>query len=281
MSDARATSPDRAAIGAGASRLGRAADTPTGRATRDRLAARGLLWALVAARQVPRRHRAREPTLGERVFAALGLPGNVRERLVSRSTDVCIEGFPRSANSYTVLAFRQWNPDLRVAHHMHSLFQVRRAVRLGVPTCVLVREPLGAVSSTLVMDRERVSDDACMEGYTRFHRGVAALAHGVVICKFEEVVEDPAVAVARLNERFGTSFQSARMTAVEGEAALAELRRRRRPPVGLPEFLAPAPDEAKEHRKAVLYERLARNPALAAAQDAYLAITRDRRRDVG
>jgi hypothetical protein len=175
-----------------------------------------------------------------------------------------------------VLAFRQWNPDLSVAHHMHAVFQVRRAVKLGVPCCVLVREPLDAVASTVLMDRERVSDDACFESYVRFHRGLEPLRHGVVICDFEELVADPSVAVERLNERFGTAFASAPMTRSDEASTLAELRRRRRPAAGLPEYLVPAPSPDKERRKAELRERLARHPARGAAEAAYAVLLPDR-----
>lgn len=264
-----------AAIGAGATRLGRLADSRAGRRARDWLAARGLLWPLLAARQRPRNTGGLEPTRGGRALAALGFPGNIGERLATRGTDVCIDGFPRSANTYTVLAFRQWNPGLRVAHHMHGAFQVRRAVRLGVPCCVLVREPLDAVASTVLMDRERVSDDACFESYVRFHRALAPLLDGVVVCDFEELVVDPAVAVRRLNERFDTAFASAPMTPADEASTLAELRRRRLP-AGLPEYLAPAPSDAKERRKAELRERLAPHPARAAAETAYAALLPDR-----
>lgn len=276
MSQVGAESPRRGAIGASATRLGRLADTRPGRAARDRLAVHGLLWPLIAARQHPRSVDAREPTPGERALAALGFPGNIGERLATRDTEVCIEGFPRCANTYTVLAFRRWNPGLRVAHHMHAVFQVRRAVRLDIPCCVLVREPLGAVASTVLMDRERVSDDACFQSYIRFHRGLAPLRDGLVVCNFEELVADPSVAVTRLNERFATAFASAPMTRADEASTLAELRRRRRPAAGLPEYLAPAPSDAKERRKAELRERLASHPARAAAESAYAALLGDR-----
>lgn len=273
MTGAKAESPGGAiGPGAGVTRLGRLADTRAGRAARDRLAARGLLWPLIAARQQPRSNGARPPTPGERALAAVGFPGNIGERLVTRDTDVCIEGFPRCANTYTVLAFRQWNPGLRVAHHMHAVFSVRRAVALGVPCCVLVREPLDAVASTVLMDRERVSHDACFQSYLRFHRELAQLRRGIVVCDFEELIADPSIAVTRLNERFGAKFASAPMTRADEAETLAELRRRRRPAGGLPEYLAPAPSDAKERRKAELRERLARHPARAAAESAYAAL---------
>ena len=267
--DATAAGPAAAVSRAsGATRLGRLAQTPAGRAARDRLAARGLLWPLVAARQAPIRSGP-PSSVAERLLAAIGLTGSVRERLAGPGSDVCIEGFPRSANSYTVVAFRRWNRDARVAHHMHAAFQVRRAVRLGVPCCVLVRSPLDAVASTLVMDRERVSDDACYLSYIRFHRRVAPVREQLVVCRFEQVVKDPSIVVDRLNGRFGTSFATEPVTREAEDAMLASIRRRRPERSGLPEFLAAVPSEAKEARKEELRARLAGNPLLPEAQAAY------------
>lgn len=255
----------------GATRLGRLAETPAGRAARDRLAARGLLWPLVAARQAPIRSGPPSNS-AERLLATVGLTGSVLERLAGPASNVCIEGFPRSANSYTVVAFRRWNRDARVAHHMHAAFQVRRAVRLGVPCCVLVRNPLDAVASTLVMDRERVSDDACYLSYIRFHRRVAPVLAQLVVCRFEEVVDDPSIVVDRLNGRFGTSFATEAVTREEEDSMLAAIRRRRPKRAELPEFLAAVPSEGKEARKEQLRARLAGNPLLQEAQAAYDAM---------
>lgn len=252
-------------------RLGRLAQTPAGRAARDRLAARGLLWALVAARQAPIRSGP-PSSAAERLLATVGLTGSVLERLAGPGSDVCIEGFPRSANSYTVVAFRRWNREARVAHHMHAAFQVRRAVRLGVPCCVLVRRPLDAVASTLVMDRERVSDDACYLSYIRFHRRVAAVRDHLVVCCFEEVVDDPSIVVHRLNGRFGTSFATEPVTREAEDSMLASIRRRRPERAGLPGFLAAVPSEEKEAHKERLRGRLAGNPLLEEARAAYDAI---------
>lgn len=245
-----------------ATRLGRMAASPAGRSARDWLAARGLLWPLVAARQPPIRV-AERPAAAERVLAKLGFPGSITERLVTAESDACIDGFPRSANTYAVAGFRGWNRGARVAHHMHAAFQVRRAVRLGVPCCVLVRRPLEAVASTLLMDRQRVSDDSCFRSYIRYHRGIAPLVERIVVCRFEEVVADPSIVVQRLNERFGTSFACQQATGDAEASMLAEIRRRRP---------GPAPSTEKEPLKGALRARLAHNRLLPEAETAYAAV---------
>lgn len=91
------------------------------------------------------------------------------------------------------------------------------------PCCVLVRRPLDAVTSVVVMNRGPISDDACYRSYLHFNRGVLSLREGVVTCEFEEVTADPSVAVERLNERFGTSFACEPMSPELDERLLATL----------------------------------------------------------
>lgn len=237
--------------GGGVTRLGRLADTAPGRAVRDRLAATGLLWPLLAVRK----------------------PRLLRERVVTPGSDVCIEGFPRSANSFTVLAFRHWNPEARVAHHMHVPLQVHLAVKLAIPCCVLVRPPLDAVASVLVMQRGRVSDDACYDGYIRYHRRIARVRDEIVVCRFEELLDDPTVLVERLNARFETSFASRPLTPAIERKLLATLERRgRRRNWMLSRDFATAPSPVKEVKKAELEARVAGHPLLAEAEDSYAAV---------
>ena len=59
--------------------------------------------------------------------------------MVRRGTEICIEGFPRSGNTFAVYAFELWNPGSQVAHHLHAPGQFVRALRLSVP-CVADRK---------------------------------------------------------------------------------------------------------------------------------------------
>ncbi len=126
--------------------------------------------------------------------------------LVGAATDVVIEGFARSANSFAVAAFRmpQGRP-LQIAHHTHAAAQVLEAVRLGVPTMVLIREPDAAVLGTMQY-RPFLTPHAAFHSYVRFHRAVLRVADGFVVAPFDEVTTDFGAIMRRLNERFGTTF---------------------------------------------------------------------------
>ena len=68
--------------------------------------------------------------------------------LVDETTDLCVEGFPRSANSFTVSAIQSAQPQsLSVAHHTHVPANAIRATRLRIPTLILIRNPGDAIIS--------------------------------------------------------------------------------------------------------------------------------------
>jgi hypothetical protein len=74
-----------------------------------------------------------------------------RGEVVDARTDIVIEGFPASANTFAVAAFRlaQEPRYMRIAHHTHVPAQVIEATRLGVPAILLIREPMQAVLSVM------------------------------------------------------------------------------------------------------------------------------------
>jgi hypothetical protein len=212
------------------------------------------------------------PSRRRRLLSTLRLSPTLAERLVTSRSEACIEGFPRSANSLAVFAFMMWNPSVRLAHHMHAAFQLRRAVRLGVPTCALVRPPLETVASVSLMMRGNASDTACFRGYIRFHEQVLPVRSGLVICGFDEVLEDASIVVTRLNARFGTAFRSEPVTPEAREWFTGRLGSIVRDRFGVSDMTAPVPSAQKDSEKTELVTRLATHPLLPEAEATYAAV---------
>ncbi len=215
-------------------------------------------------------------------LAAYGLLFCLREldrgflrRAVRRSTKVCIEGYPRSANSYALLAFRRWNPGLRVANHLHTPLQITRAVKLGIPCAVLIRPPVDAVASVLVMERERISDTAAYRAYIHFYSRSLRVRDRVVVAPFEDVTRDPAAMVDRINALYGTAFAAEPLSEKVDAELRAELEAR--PAArGLPPTSYPAPSPEKDRRNAEIKHRVAAHPLREAAERLHSAWVGDR-----
>lgn len=166
------------------------------------------------------RHRARRPLLrvpGLWELAMLARSGK-RKTLARRDTAIVIEGFLRSGNTYSVAAFAVANGSgPHVGRHLHGAPHVLRAVRLGLPTVVLIRRPADAVASYLVRRPTLTPDDGLRE-YVDFYRTAWRVRDGVVVGLFDQVVADFGVVIEHVNERFGTSFTVYRPTP-QNEAA--------------------------------------------------------------
>lgn len=143
-------------------------------------------------------------------YAAHRLRGGAPHLAVNRSTELVIEGFPRSANTFAMLAFEQaqradGRKPLRIAHHLHAPAQIIQAARRRIPCLVLIREPVGATAS-LIARHPRTPVGAALAYYASFYETVARYRSSYVLGPFEEVIGNYGAVIERLNERFGTRF---------------------------------------------------------------------------
>jgi hypothetical protein len=128
-----------------------------------------------------------------------------RGRVVTPETQLVMEGFPRSANSFARVAFnRAQSERVRIANGLHVPAQVIRAARWRIPTLVLIRKPEDAVLSFAI--RDPISVDQALRYYLSFYETVEAYRDAYVLGLFEEVTEDFGQVIRRINDRFGTSF---------------------------------------------------------------------------
>jgi hypothetical protein len=125
---------------------------------------------------------------------------------VGPATDVVIEGFPRTGTSFAVAAFNLAQPHpLNVACHVHAPAQVVAAVRAGLPSLVIVREPEDTVLS-FVIRNPYIAMAQAIRGYIRFYAPLLPLRAGFVTASFAEVSKDFGAVTRRINDRFGTRF---------------------------------------------------------------------------
>jgi hypothetical protein len=128
-------------------------------------------------------------------------------RWVSRTTEIMIEGYQRSGNTFAVVAFRQaQGREIRIAHHLHAAAQVKHAARLGVPAIVLIREPSEAVLSLVVRD-PRASVRYALRSYIRFYSTVVPYLEKTVVAPFATVTSDLTSIIRMVNTRYGTAFK--------------------------------------------------------------------------
>lgn len=138
------------------------------------------------------------------IFMRLTPLGTSRE--ITEHTDLVVEGFPRSGNTFTVFALENAaGYRLRIASHVHHPAQVKLAVSRGVPTVLVVREPVATLSSYLTFGQHGRPASVLKE-YSGYLRELVPYVDSVLICDFTEVVSDLSGVIDRINDRFSTAI---------------------------------------------------------------------------
>jgi hypothetical protein len=126
--------------------------------------------------------------------------------MATSETELVIDGFPRSGNTFAVVAFQLAQPaPTRVSHHIHSAANIIAAVNRGTPIVVTVREPQDAVLSCVIRE-PYVSIRQALNAYIAFYERLQPWHDRVVIASFSDVTTDMGSVIDRVNKRFGTTF---------------------------------------------------------------------------
>lgn len=153
----------------------------------------------------------------------LAVKSSWRHVMVRPDSAVCIEGYPRSANTFSVAAFSITNPECgHIARHTHLSGQVLRAISYGVPTLVLLREPEDAVLSMKIREPD-LSVSQLLRSYIRYYRCIERVRGDVCIATFEEVTDDFGKVLCRMNDELGTTFNLFHHDEAGTESAFAEV----------------------------------------------------------
>lgn len=204
--------------------------------------------------------------------------------LARPGTAIVVEGFLRSGNTFSVAAFQIANGrELHVGRHLHGAPHVLRAVRLGVPTVVLIRNPRDAVLSYLIRRDTLTPYDALVE-YLDFYRATWPARDRFVIGLFDRVTDDFGSVLDEVNRRFGTSFRRYDPTADNEARAFELVEEMNRLESGgqVVETHVGRPSEERARRKAQLQALLDRPRTAAKLRDAerlyarYVQLARER-----
>lgn len=116
-----------------------------------------------------------------------------------------VEGFGGSANSFVWWTIRLPNPESPIGHHIHVPAHVVRALYLQIPVILLVRDPVGSVTSLY----SRGYIPSLKQGfrhYSMFHEKLLPVRDRMLIADFKQVTSDMGQVIERCNQKFGTAF---------------------------------------------------------------------------
>lgn len=177
-----------------------------------------------------------------RLFAAGKYDGSI----VGPHTELVISGYPRSANSFaTMSVYEAHERPIAIGSHLHAAAEVIEAVRLGLPTVVLVRRPEDAIRS-LKAAMPGIDENRELERWIRFYTRIEPLHERYAISPFERTIGDWGGVIDEVNARFGTSFERLEPTE-ENRARVIQRVRQDQERFGTQQLDA-APDAGRDRR---------------------------------
>ena len=132
--------------------------------------------------------------------------GKNKRLLVNESSEIVIEGFPRSGNTFAVAAL-EWSQcrPLNIAHHLHSVSQIIWAFKHNIPVVVLIREPKDAVVSFVIRE-PYLTPKLALRSYISFYTAILPLKNNLLIVTFEELTTDFGNVINKINKYYETAF---------------------------------------------------------------------------
>lgn len=193
-------------------------------------------------------------------------------------SELMIEGYPRSGNSFAEAAFLYAQRDCPVslAHHAHSAGHVLAAITRRLPVLVLYRNPIDAAASFMEECQGALAPAVALWEYHQFHRPLMDRTDHLVLGSFETLIQDFPSLISRINTRFGTTFENFHQTPetvreIRTMVDEISLRRSR----FLTRYSGDKAAEEKTARAAILggyRAELCESPALAAPRKAAISI---------
>lgn len=188
----------------------------------------------------------------------VGMRPRNRVLVVRRNSDIVIEGYPRCANTFSVVAFKQAQGRyVGIAHHLHAAGQILLAERWGIPAILLIREPVDAIVSLKIRHPE-LDTRRCLRDYVAFYGALQDIKDFPVIADFRTVTADFGNVIHSVNQRFGTRFSLFNNSKNSIDAVFAEIDAiRRSARRSISQIAAPNPEKEarkKEIREYVLAE---------------------------
>ena len=154
-------------------------------------------------------------------FPRLAIPilrltlGQCADQLVSRDTQLLLEGAGGSGNTFAFMAFKfaqGGDSSVKIAGHTHYSAQVILAVRWRIPVLILIRDPIASIDSLVCRNifsnkYEQISfARLCLLDYITFYKSIAPHKDKCVISKFENTVNNINYCIENINFKYGCNF---------------------------------------------------------------------------
>ncbi len=157
-----------------------------------------------------------------------------KTKVCQLQSDLCVEGFPRSANTFCVDFLTHIcsinNFQLNIAHHTHSPLNVKLAIELGKPCLVLIREPEQAITSHMIYSGAQIP--IIVQRYLDFYTEISDWSPYILIADFNLIIRDMNYVIAKLNQQYDLKIPFSKNVKKDNASTgkVAKIRARNRHP---------------------------------------------------
>lgn len=129
-----------------------------------------------------------------------------KESLVNSYTQLVIDGFMGSANSFATRAFKSSQmQSVILAHHLHSPTQIVKATKWRIPVLLTIREPMGTILS-LTSRWPYISVTQGLKSYIGFYTTLKPYVSNYIVSTFEYTTQHLDLVIQVMNAKFDTHF---------------------------------------------------------------------------
>lgn len=127
--------------------------------------------------------------------------------LVNKKTDIVIEGFWRCGNHFAVHAFLfSQKKQMVIAHHFHASAQIKMAVKLNIPTIILIRNPYDCIASSLIFSPDK-NPLFFIKYYKVFYSSLEKIKHKCIVSDFKNTTENFDKIIELVNRKYKSDFE--------------------------------------------------------------------------
>lgn len=138
------------------------------------------------------------------------------QRMIDSDTEIVIDGYPCSANTFAEKAFRMAQVRaVQIGHHTHDPSQVIAAATANIPTIVLIRNP-GEVVLSFAARFHDISNKPerevakliyyLLSEYIVFYRRIIKYKKSYVVAEFKKLTSSYDSIIKQVNHKYGVSF---------------------------------------------------------------------------
>ncbi len=180
--------------------------------------------------------------------------------LCNATSDLCIDGYQSSGNSFSVALLHVANSQLRIARHCHSFANLQMALNYGIPAVCLVRHPDDCIPSRVA--RFKITLDHAVFDYLDFYRLAQRQLDRLIVVTFDELTKDTGRFLTRMADATGQPIPLDDLDSMQ-EEAMRRMRAHAKKK-GKPQRVS-LPYGPREEEKGLIRERFRSSPHHAEA----------------